>query len=81
MRDIREAQGGIQGWLLEAELRLTQMQALLVGMRWEVDLLGGVVTRCYVFRPFSDFRQPRPPQSPRTPLTRLSSKRPHNTKV
>ena len=45
MRDIGEAQGGIQGRLLEAESCLTQLQALMVGMRREVDLLGGVVTR------------------------------------
>ena len=41
--DIGEAQGGIQGQLSEAEMHLTQMQALAVGMRWEVDLLGGVL--------------------------------------
>ena len=45
MRDIREAQGGIWGWLSEAEMHLTQMQTLAVGMCQEIDLLGGVLVR------------------------------------
>ena len=45
MQDIGEAQGGIRGRLSEAELCLTQMQAVTVGMRREIDLLGGVLVR------------------------------------
>ena len=41
MWDIGEAQGGIWGRLSEAEMRLTQMQALVVGMCREIDLLTG----------------------------------------
>ena len=45
MRDIGEAQGGIQGRLLEVEVRLTQLQAIVVGQSREIEMLGGVVTR------------------------------------
>ena len=45
MWDIGEAQGGIQGWLLEAEARLTQAQAIIVGMSREIEMLGDVVQR------------------------------------
>ena len=45
MRDIGEAQGLIRGRLLEAELRLTQFQALAAAQRHELDLVGGVVLR------------------------------------
>ena len=44
MRDIGEAQGGIRGQLTEVEQRANQLQALLVGVYQEVDLLVGVVT-------------------------------------
>ena len=44
MRDIGEAQGGIQGQLSEAEARLTQLQAIVVGQSREIEMLGGVVT-------------------------------------
>ena len=42
MRDVGEAQGGIRRRLSEMELRVNQLQALLVGARREIDLLSGV---------------------------------------
>ena len=43
MRDIGEAQGLIRGRLLEAELRINQLQSLVLGQRWEMDTLGNVL--------------------------------------
>ena len=40
LRDIREAQGGIQGRLLEVEARLTQATAIIMGQSREIELLG-----------------------------------------
>ena len=45
MRDIGEAQGRIQGWLLEVEACLTQLQAVVVGQSREIEMLGDVVRR------------------------------------
>ena len=45
MQDIGEAQGGIWGRLAEAEVCLTQLQAIMVGQRREIKMLGGVMTR------------------------------------
>ena len=45
MRDIGEAQGGIQGRLSEAEQCLTQLQVIVVGQSREIEMLGGVVTQ------------------------------------
>ena len=40
MRDVREAQGGIRGRLSEVEACLTQLQAVVVGMSRELEMLG-----------------------------------------
>ena len=45
MRDIGEAQGLIRGRLSEAELRIRQLQAVVLSQRREVDLLGDVLGR------------------------------------
>ena len=45
MRDIGEAQGLVRGRLTKAELRIRQLQALVVSQRREVDLLGDVMSR------------------------------------
>ena len=45
MRDIREAQGLVRGRLSEAELRVRQLQALVLTNRREVDLLGDVLAQ------------------------------------
>ena len=45
MRDIREAQGGVQVRLSEAEACLTQLQVIVVGQSREIKMLGGVVTQ------------------------------------
>ena len=43
MQDMGEAQGGIRGRLLEAEMCLTQAQAIIVGQSREIKMLGDVV--------------------------------------
>ena len=43
MRDIGEAQGLIQGRLLESEMRINQLQSLVLGQRQEMDMLGDVL--------------------------------------
>ena len=45
MQDIGEAQGLIRGRLLEAELRLNQLQVLTMAQHQEIDLMGGVVVQ------------------------------------
>ena len=45
MRDIREAQGLIQGRLSEVELHLNQLQVLAVAQHREINFLGRVVVR------------------------------------
>ena len=45
MRDIGEAQGLVRGRLSEAELRLRQLQVLMLSQHREVDLLGDVLGR------------------------------------
>ena len=45
MQDIGEVQGLIQGRLSEAELRLRQLQVLVLTNRREVDMLGDVIGR------------------------------------
>ena len=45
MRDIGEAQGLVRGRLSEAELRIRQLQSLVLAQRQEVDLLGDVLGR------------------------------------
>ena len=45
MRDIGEAQGLVRGRLTEAELRIRQLQVLVVSQHREVDLLGDVMSR------------------------------------
>ena len=45
MRDIGESQGLIRGRLTEAELRLRQLQALMLTHHREVELLGDVLGR------------------------------------
>ena len=45
MWDVREAQGAVRGRLSEAELRLNQLQALVVSQRREVNMLGDMLVR------------------------------------
>ena len=45
MRDIGKVQSLIRGRLLEVELRLTQLQAVIRSQRDKLDLVGGVVLR------------------------------------
>ena len=45
MRDIGEAQGLVRGRLTEAELRIRQLQAIMLTNRREVDMLGDVLAR------------------------------------
>ena len=45
MQDIGESQGLIRGRLTEAELRLRQLQALMLTHHREVELLGDVMGR------------------------------------
>ena len=45
MRDIGEAQGLIWGRLSEAELRVTQLQNLLLGQHQEMDTLGDILVQ------------------------------------
>ena len=45
IQDIGEAQGLVRGRLSEAELRIRQLQSLVLAQRQEVDLLGDVLGR------------------------------------
>ena len=45
MRDIGEAQGLVRGRLTESELRIWQLQAIVLTNRREVDLLGDVLAQ------------------------------------